>query len=365
MSLSEIIVEKIKKEGPVSFHEFMEMALYYPEYGYYTSAGDKIGKHGDFYTSPYLTSIFGYMIAKQLEEMWCILDKKSFTIVEYGAGEGRLSNDILTRLKSNKQLYDKLNYCIIEKSEVMRQKEKMILHDKVQWFNCISDIPLTAGCILSNEVVDNFPIHQVIMGNELMEVFVDYNNGFVETLQPASETLKNYLDELQVTLPKGFRTEINLQAIEWIKEIASALKAGFVITIDYGYPSSALYNNKRSCGTLVCYHKHSINYCPYTHIGEQDITAHVNFSALRNWGLKNGLGYSGFTTQANFLLALGLTDYLRTMEQVDTNHANNAEKTLLIHTFLMDMGSKFKVLIQHKGIEKPRLSGLQFAQQFV
>src|SRR5215217_7775652 len=106
VSMTEIIKQKIKKDGPVSFRDFMEMALYYPEYGYYTSAEDKIGKHGDYYTSPYLTSMFGFMIAKQLEEMWYILDKKPFTIVEYGAGSGSLCNDILNQLKNNKQLYD-------------------------------------------------------------------------------------------------------------------------------------------------------------------------------------------------------------------------------------------------------------------
>src|SRR5688572_28894887 len=306
MSLSEIIIQKIQKEGPVSFRDFMEMALYYPEYGYYTSRGEKIGKYGDFYTSPYFTSIFGYMIAKQLEEMWFILGKEPFTIVEYGAGTGALCNDILSQLKNNKQFYDGLNYFIIEESEVMQQKEKMVLHEKVNWVDSIRDVPLINGCILSNEVIDNFPVHKVVMEKELMEVFVDYKDGFVELLQPAGEVLKNYLDELQVIIPNGFRTEINLQAIEWIKEIADALKKGFVLTIDYGYPSSALYSNQRGSGTLACYHKHSVNYCPYNNIGEQDITAHVNFSALHHWGLKNGLCFSGFTTQANFLLALGL-----------------------------------------------------------
>ncbi|MEP6596352.1 MAG: SAM-dependent methyltransferase [Ginsengibacter sp.] len=272
MSLAQIIIQKIQNDGPNSFHDFMELALYYPEYGYYTSSKEKIGKHGDFYTTPYLTSIFGYMIAKQLEEMWHILDKKPFTIVEYGAGSGFLCNDILNRLKINNDLYDELNYYIIEKSEAMRQKEKMFLHQKVQWVNCIRDVPLNVGCVLSNEVVDNFPVHRVVMENELMEVFVDYNNGFVEILNLASETLENYLNELQIILPKGFRTEVNLHVTEWIKEIVDTLKAGFVLTIDYGHPSSILYNNQKSRGTLVCYHKQSINYCPYANIGEQDIT---------------------------------------------------------------------------------------------
>src|SRR5437870_2732615 len=113
MSLSEIIIEKIRKEGPISFRDFMGMALYYPEYGYYTSDKEKIGEHGDFYTSPYFTSVFGHMLAKQLEEMWHALNEEPFTLVEYGAGTGLLCNDILSYLKKNDKLFNKLGYYII------------------------------------------------------------------------------------------------------------------------------------------------------------------------------------------------------------------------------------------------------------
>lgn len=367
MTLSEIIIEKIRKEGPISFRDFMEMSLYYPGLGYYTSSEDKIGKSGDYYTSPYFTHIFGEIIGRQLEEIWSALyglDKKEFTIVEYGAGMGSLCHDILNYLKNQTELYKKLHYYIIEKSAVMQEKEKMILNEKVSWFDSIHDIPKITGCILSNEVVDNFSVHQVVMEEELMEVFVDYKNGFVETLKPASAVLKDYMNHLNVVLPKGFRTEINLQAIDWIKEIANALEKGFVITIDYGYPSSELYSMRRNSGTLLCYNKHNINDCPYSNIGKQDITAHVNFSALYYWGLKYGLEYCGFTTQAYFLLALGLADHLRKMEESGKyDHINDKEKAFFIRTLLMDMGSKLKVLVQQKGIRQPELSGLKFSQQ--
>src|SRR5690348_13700109 len=145
MSLSEIIIEKIRDEGPITFRDFMDMALYYPGLGYYTSNGEKIGKSCDFYTTPYVTGIFGDMIAKQLEEMWHVLNKKPFTIVEYGAGTGVLCQDILNYLKNNKELYDELTYCIIEKSEVMREKERAILQDKVHWYNTIEEIPKISG----------------------------------------------------------------------------------------------------------------------------------------------------------------------------------------------------------------------------
>ena len=362
MTLTEIIIQRIQKEGPISFHDFMEMSLYYPELGYYTSAKDKIGEKGDFYTSSNLTAAFGAMIGRQLEEMWKLLEQKPFTIVEYGAGTGSLCHDILDYLKNNEKLFEKLQYCIIEKSPAMREKEKTHLHEKVSWYDSIQAIPEITGCIISNELLDNFSVHQVIMQDELMEVFVDYQNGFVKLLKPAEKILTDYLSELNVILPKGFQTEINLEATQWIKDISTSLKKGFVITIDYGYLSSELYSNRRSSGTLICYNKHQINDHPYHDIGEQDITSHVNFSALCHWGFKNGLECSGFTDQAHFLLALGFKDYLRKAEDKEQNISHLAIKdAFLTHTLLTDMGSKFKVLIQQKGMPKKELLGLKFS----
>jgi SAM-dependent MidA family methyltransferase len=362
MTLSEIIAEKIKENGPISFYDFMEMCLYHADLGYYTSLGDKIGTKGDYFTSADVTPVFGAMIGRQIEEMWKILGEEPFTLVEYGAGTGFLSHDILEHLKSNNpKLYDELNYCIIEKSPVMREKEKEHLHEKVCWYDSIKDMPEVTGCVLSNEVVDNFSVHQVVMSNELMEIFVNYENGFAELLQPAEPMLKDYLSELRVHLPKGFRTEINLEAKEWIKEIAASIKKGFLITIDYGFPSSELYNGYRSCGTLLCYNKHQINDDPYKDIGEQDITAHVNFSALHHWGLRNGLNSCGFTDQGRFLLAIGLEDYLIRMRQHMNDCAYYKKAIPLTHTLLIDMGAKFKVLIQQKGLPEQKLSGLKFS----
>ena len=363
MSLREIIQEKISKDGPISFHDFMEISLYYPEIGYYSSARDKIGWNGDYYTSPHLTCLFGEMIAKQLEEMWRIQGSEKFSIVEYGAGTGVLCHNILARLKLNKKLYNQLNYCIIEKSDTMCRKEKKILNEKVSWHNSIQELAPVTGCILSNEVVDNFSVHQVVMTDELMEVFVDFKNDFFELLMPASEILKNYLREFKIRLDDNFHTEINLQAIDWIKEIGKALQKGFVLTIDYGFPSFELYNHQRRNGTLLCYYRHRINDCPYINIGEQDITTHVNFSALNHWGLKNGLQCTGFTNQACFLLALGFTEHLRRLEQKEKQAGTTVANVALLNSLLLDMGTKHKVFIQHKNLSKPQLTGLKFSSQ--
>jgi SAM-dependent MidA family methyltransferase len=360
MTLTDIIIQRMKDEGPISFRDFMEMALYYPELGYYSSGDDKIGKTGDFYTSSSLTPVFGAMIAKQLEEMWQILGKQQFTIVEYGAGTGLLCQDILRYLKQNEKLYDQITYVIIEKSLAMQEKQKKQLHEKVSWYDSIEDVGPINGCVLSNELLDNFSVHQVVMKDELMEVFVDYKNDFVEVLRPAGIELTNYLRELEVSLPKDFRTEINLEATRWLRQIADALQSGYILTIDYGYTSTELYRSSRSCGTILCYRGHQVNDDPYHEIGKQDITSHVNFSALCHWGEKNGLTCSGLTNQAQFLLAMGYRDYVISTAEPGKNMIQTAKKiALLNHTLLVDMGNKFKVLIQQKGISNQKQSQLQ------
>jgi SAM-dependent MidA family methyltransferase len=360
MSLSEIIIQRIKKEGPISFHDFMEMALYYPELGYYSSSHEKIGKSGDFYTSSSVTPVFGAMIGKQLEEMWRILGENPFTIIEYGAGTGVLCRDILVYLKNNIRLYEQLSYCIIEKGSAMRKKQQMYLPEKVRWYDEIGEIGEIHGCILSNELVDNFSVHQVVMEDSLMEVYVDYKDDFIEVLKPASASLIDYLTELRVNLPKGFRAEINLEATKWIQQIAAAIKSGYALTIDYGYSSSELYRSSHSRGTILCYRDHQINEDPYQHIGSQDITAHVNFSALCHWGFKNNLICCGLTNQAQFLLALGFRDYLiKTAEQGKGVLEAAKQAAFVTSTLLVDMGNKFKVLIQQKGISKHKQQQLQ------
>jgi SAM-dependent MidA family methyltransferase len=370
-SLEKIIRDKIRSEGPLSFHDFMEMALYYPGLGYYTSEPGKIGKHGDYYTAPHLSAVYGNLVAKQLEEMWQLCGKKDFTVVEYGAGMGSLCNDILDQVKQNKEFFKQLKYCIIEKSEAMRRKQMRIVapglvNEKIAWYDSIEDIPSFTGCVLANEVLDNFSVHKVIMKeNELKEIFVDYDNGFIEVQKPAHDDLKEYFAALAIELPNDFCAEVNLEAVEWIKRISSSLDKGFVLTIDYGYPSSELYQSYHRLGTIVCYNKHTVNDLPYNNIGLQDITAHVNFSALKFWGAKHGLNNCGFTNQSQFLLGLGLTEHLRKLEEKENNSFEVRKKLMMLHTLLMSMGKKFKVLIQQKGLTNPLLSGLQFCQPLI
>jgi SAM-dependent MidA family methyltransferase len=355
-SLREMIREKIQHDGPLTFRDFMEISLYDPRFGYYSSPRPRLGQGGDFYTSAYLTGLFGELLAHQLGEMWHVLGRRPFTVIEYGAGTGLLCRDILYQLKENAALYEKLNYFIIEKSGAMRERERRLLPEKVEWKGSIREIGAVRGCIFSNELVDNFSVHRVVMEDELMEVYVGYDRDFIELLRPAPQMLKDYLIRLGVKLPRGYRAEINIDATQWIQEVGEALQQGWVMTIDYGYSAAALYS-KRS-GTLACYHRHRVHHCPYENIGEQDITAHVNFSALDHWGRSKGLEVGGFTNQRLFLQGLGLTGRLRIREE---NGMDEKDRSRL-RTFLADMGQQFKVLIQRKGVGQVALSGLLFSE---
>lgn len=361
MSLTDYIQEQIRDNGPISFHDFMEIALYHPEDGYYTSPEDKIGKEGDYYTSPWLTPLFGEMLGKQLEDMWTIGGKGQFKIIEYGAGTGAQCSAIMNYLKQNEEFYKNLEYCIIEKN-TSKLPASFDDNSKIKIIGSIKDISPFTGCVLANEVLDNFPVHVVEKQESLMEVYVDYKDGFYEELRPAGNQLKEYFQELDVELPKGFRTEINLQAIQWLKDISESLEKGFILTIDYGFLSEDLYNPSRSKGTLLCYHRHRINDQPFNFIGEQDITAHVNFSALAHWGRKFDLHPLGYSDQSTFLLALGLTSHLRNIEiRMSNDPSSNKEDIFRLYKFLADMGKKFRVLIQEKGMPNSKLMGMQFA----
>ncbi|MBB2147668.1 class I SAM-dependent methyltransferase [Pedobacter gandavensis] len=357
--LHTLIKNKISRNGAISFCDYMEMCLYHPKFGYYNTEGMKIGKQGDYYTSAYLSTAFGAMIAKRMLEIWLKLGKGPFTIVEYGAGTGKLAADILAALQAHPELYEQLRYCIIERSPMMVSLEKERLQEKVEWHNDIAEIKGIRGCVLSNELLDNFSVHRVIMQEQLMEVFVDHCHGFKEVLRPASPALTDYFSSLNIVLPKDFQTEINLQAISWIKEVAMSMTQGYVMTIDYGDRSPEIYKSSRSAGTLCCYRNHTVNDDYYAFIGEQDITAHVNFSALSYWGQKYGLNEVVLTSQGEFLLQMGFNNWVMNAFSQEKDVATAAQKiAMLRHALVMDMGCKFKMLFQEKGME-----GLDLARE--
>ncbi len=358
------IVSLINRKGKITFADFMNMALYHPKHGYYTSGKEKIGKKGDYYTSSDVHSVFGGLIARQLEQMWRLLGSSRFTIVEIGAGKGWLCHDILTFIKDEyPEFFEKVDYKIVEISPNLIERQSNTLkglEEKVSWESFSEDefsFEPIEGCFLSNEFVDSLPVHQVIVENScLKEIYVTIKDDmFSEKIDElSSPALRGHFDNSKIDLKEGQRAEVNLRMLDWVKSISCNLNRGFVITIDYGHLAEELYSEERSRGTLICYYEHTTNENPYERVGNQDITSHVNFSGIMEEGAGFGLCTTGFVRQSNFLIGLGI---LNKMNEVQGDFS----KLLTMKNLFLPggMGDVFKVLIQHKGIDNPELIGLR------
>lgn len=345
----------------------MEMALYEHELGYYTSQKTRIGRSGDFYTSSHLHPAFGMMIGKQIEDMWKIMDRPSaFQIVEMGSGAGYLCKDILDYLK-NRELFNSLNYTIVELNPAMKTSQQNLLtdfSDRVSWASSIRELNNIKGCILSNELLDAFPVHIIEMNDEIEEIFVSTNNGKLTEIKgtPSTSGIADYIKEFSIELEKGHRTEINLEIKKWLNEIDSALTEGFILTIDYGYSSADYYSEDRNRGTLLCYHKHQMTEDPYQNTGEQDITSHVNFSSVKKWGDDFGIKTIGFCRQGTFLVSLGIDEVIA---EIHKNSADYPFEVARIKKLILPgtMGETHKVIIQYKGSRNPALRGFTIKNQ--
>jgi len=373
--LKAIIIDRIRRKGTITFAEYMDMALYTPTLGYYNSAREKIGKDGDYYTSPHVHPVFGRLIARLIYRMWEILEKgQDFSIVEAGAGKGFLCFDILNYTRQwYPDFYQSLTYNIIEISDHFSSFQRELLekhsHEgKVTWYSPV-DFKRGKlrfnGCYLSNEFLDSFPFNIVKMeGGELREVYVTLKEGaFVEKLGDLSTpTLKQYFKDLNVELQEGQKAEVNLRIFDWLKEVQSAMGRGFLTSIDYGYMADELFAPHRENGTLCCYYKHTINHNPYIRVGLQDITAHVDFTTVIETGKMIGLKKTCYMEQYRFLLALGLLDIIDDLEnkRSEIPPIQYLREKLSMKNFLMPggMGVLFKVLIQHKGVKDPQISDL-------
>ncbi|MBC1222886.1 class I SAM-dependent methyltransferase [Nostoc sp. UCD121] len=360
----------------ITFAQFMDLALYHPEYGYYSSDAVKIGfKDSDFFTSPNLCPDFGELLAEQFLQMWEILGKPvPFSLVEMGAGQGLLALHILKYHQQHyPDFFTALEYIIVEKSPTLRQEQQQRLQDfPVRWCN-LEEIPpnAIAGCFFSNELVDAFPVHQFILETgELREIYVttDSNeketcSSFIEvTGEPSTPQLSEYLDLVEMNFtqsayPDGYRSEINLAALDWLSIVADRLQRGYVLTIDYGHPASRYYNPRRSQGTLQCYYQHRFHDNPYINIGRQDITAHVDFTALERWGERCSLEKVGFIQQGLFLMALGLGDRIAALSEQKQPLSQLLQHRDALHQLIDPTGlGGFGVLIQSKGLDNTETS---------
>lgn len=371
--LRQWIFSRIEEKGPIPFLQFMEWCLYHPHYGYYQSEGLRTGKEGDYYTSPCVHPLFGGMVAKQLAQMADILGGESFDIVEMGGGRGFLCQDILDWAKTKIPLFfNRLKYTLIETNPYSIKEQKGRLRPyaeegKVEWMDLESfekgAEPIT-GCILSNELVDAFPVHLVVVeSGQLKEVYVTHHKGELKEVlnDPSDLALLSYFESMDIKLQEGQRVEVNLRSLDWMEKVGRFLKKGFVLTVDYGYLAEELYAPHRGSGTLFCYHRHQISQNPYEHLGEQDITSHVNFTALMKKGEAIGLRFAGLVPQYRFLIALGILKEMDFIEKEYTELDGLKMRLSLMHLIEPEsgMGEVFKVLIQHKGVGDPSLDGLR------
>lgn len=378
----------------ITFADYMEWALYHPVMGYYATRALDMGKKGDFVTASHLSEDFGQLLALQFVQMWNVLGKpQKFTLLEMGAGQGKVAYDILKFLgQHHDDLYSILDYAIIERSAQFVNLQQQVLRDfSVRWCSW-DDFPPDSivGCCFSNELVDAFPVHRLTIQNgELAELYVTVNrDGWSKLDQPhpvpsslihqfkdqigplSTPELGSYFSFVGINLPSlmyedGYVTEVNLAALDWLEKIAVRMNYGYLLTIDYGHLSPQYYHPARCQGTLQCYYHHGHHPDPYRWVGQQDITCHVDFTALQRQGERWGLKTQGFTQQALFLMSLGLGDRLvaLTTPNGDGNQSDLSDLNMILQrrdalqALINPMGlGNFKVLIQSKGVADDSLT---------
>ncbi len=373
-ALCDIIRDRISQspQRRITFAEYMELVLYHPEQGYYATNQVNIGEQGDFFTAPHLGADFGELLAEQFAEMWEVLGRPApFHLVEMGAGQGILAADVLKYLhKHYFECFEVLEYLIVEKAAGLIAEQKHILNNLsrygVNWRWCSwEEIPAESivGCCFSNELVDALPVHQIVIeGGQLREVFVTAaeESNFVEvTGEFSTPKLAEYFDLVGINLAggayqEGYRSEVNLAALDWMSTVANRLRRGYLLTVDYGYAADRLYSPFRRQGTLQCYYRHSHHDDAYRYVGRQDITAHVDFTALERQGESCGLKKLGFVQQGLFLMALGLGDRVAAISHSETEDITSLlRRRDALHQLMNPMGlGGFGVLVQGKGLSE-------------
>jgi SAM-dependent MidA family methyltransferase len=365
--LAQVLAERIRAAGPISFAEYMRECLYHPQFGYYSKGESR--RLADFYTSVDVHPIFGRLLARQLAEMWESLGKpREFAAVEAGAGSGRLAAQMLDfAAQKLPDFYGAVRYSAVEQSAARRQhhRETLRTHLERGRAKCAADLPgdIPCGCIFSNELLDAFPVHRVVMKRgALHELYVGFDGAtFTEELGvPTSPEIGPYFDEQQIALQEGQQAEINLEACRWITEVGRRLVRGFVLTVDYGHEAAELYNERHMRGTLLAYSEHRASEEFFARPGAQDLTAHVNFTALDLWGRRAGLERTGCASQMAFLVAMGRANEFADLYEDGATEVERIRARLFLKSLIHPegMGETFQVFIQHKGVPRPCLTGL-------
>ena len=369
-ALIEFISSHIRRDGPVTFRWFMEQALYHPSHGYYASGKAAIGRHGDYFTNVSVGPLFGKLLAAQFREMWERMERPArFTIVEQGANNGDFARDVLAAARLNfPGFFEVLRYAIVEPFPVLRarQEEALKSFSQTEWHANLADMEPFQGVHFSNELVDAMPVHLVkFHDGEWKELYAGWHDGAFRFVEGplSSPKLQTRVQELNLPRIENYTTEINLGALDWIQSLASRLKVGYALIVDYGWPRDVHYCPDRTSGTLACYSQHKWGFDPLQNVGASDITAHVEFTSLAESAVASGFRLAGFADQHHFMVGLGKNEF------PDTDVARNTDRQKALRAFqtLMHpgfMGLGFKFLALEKGLSAqpgPTLAGFQYS----
>lgn len=355
-ALKRRIIDEIEAaDGWIGFDRFMELALYAPGMGYYSGGAQKFGAAGDFVTAPEISSAFSQTLATQAIQIMALSAPQ---IVEVGAGSGRLAADLLLELERRNALPER--YAILDLSGELRARQRATLGQRaphlLDYVHWLDRLPETFnGLVLANELLDAMPVHLAQWDDAaILERGVSARNGeFVWCDRPATGRVLEKAQAIaeEFPLPPGYLSEICLAATDWTASWASILNRGALLLIDYGFPRHEFYHPQRATGTLMCHYRHHAHGEPFLLPGLQDITAHVDFTAIVEAGFNAGLELLGYTTQATFLLNCGLTDILARTPAEDLlrylPQAQAAQKLLSP----AEMGELFNVIALGKGID--------------
>jgi len=362
-ALEEQIRAKCQESGAITFDSFMQSALYAKELGYYNNPANTIfGSNGDFLTAPHISEIFSICIARQCREI--MTNVASNTILEIGAGTGTMAAAILTWFRQQGQ---KISYYIYETSANLRARQHAMLDQhanfhSIHWLDSLDNFSFK-GVAIANEVLDALPVKIFrLVDSKLQELGVCFTDSPEPTWLPPSSKLLDEWRQLGITISSPYTSEINTNIKPWLQSVGNSLNQGVILVCDYGYPRSEYYHPDRSMGTFTCFHKHEKNYSPFLRIGKQDLTAHIDFSAVANKAIELGLAVLNYTQQAAFLLSTGITDLVeqqmqtRTLpEQIDIN---NQARKLCSPT---EMGEIIKMIALGKNYEHENLLGFNLS----
>ena len=353
------ITQRLREEiaaagGEISFDRFMELALYAPGLGYYAAGKNKFGKQGDFVTAPELGPLFARCLARPCQAL--LKELNGGDILEVGGGSGVLAADLLLELESLGRLPQR--YFILELSADLRawqtetiRRRTPHLFERVHW---LAELPGDfRGMVLANELLDAMPVSRFkITENGVNELWVGWKNDhFAWREKPARASLRARAGPLE--LATGYISEINLRAEAWVQSIADILKQGAMLLIDYGFPRAEFYHPERAQGTLMCHYKHHAHDDPLRLVGLQDITAHVDFSAIAEAGTKAGLELSGYTSQAAFLLGNGLEQIMAASDPNDIRTHLALTQQIKKLTLPHEMGELYKVIAFQRDVQEP------------